>query len=81
MTLVEQDPGVEYNIASFLPSSFALMLRDQGAWTQGTLRIRVRGLGSQCEGEKRARISYPTPCKCPQPSLITPRKFILYPAG
>lgn len=52
--------------------SLLMMLRAQeGAWTQGTWKIKVRGLGSQWEGE-RAGISDPTPHRRPQPPSHNP---------
>lgn len=41
-----------------------MMFRAQGAWAQGTLKIRVSGLGGQWEREG-ARISDPIPCRHP----------------
>lgn len=62
------------NIASFPPSTLPMMLS-----AQETLRIRVRGLGSQLEGEKGARISDPTPDRHPARLSHSPQGVYLEP--
>lgn len=58
-----------------------IMLRAQEeAWAQGKLRIRVRGLGSQWEGEKGTGVSDSTPYRLSQGGSHSPQEAYLEPS-